>query len=126
MSYDVRPQDSKLVTATHSQLPPTFEPVLEVAEYNDGPRTGVAMFNGEPHAFRSRYEDVDGSDDTLDVFELTPLGGSASGPRLAHATFEVAPDAPQLPAGQLRQLVVSWQVINDLWSNKSLERTREG
>ena len=115
-----------MVTTSCSQPPPPFEPVLEVAEYHDGPRTGVALFHGLPHAFRSRFVDVDGSDNTLDIFELRPVGETDSEPRLAHATFEMAPGAPQLPAGQLRQLVVSWQVIDDLRPNTSFERTREG
>jgi hypothetical protein len=112
-----------VITASHSQQAPSFEPVLEVSEYYDSPRSGVAPFNGMPHEFRSKYVDVDSSDDTTDVFELTPVGGSLSERRLANATFEVAPGAPQLPAGQLRQLVVSWHVIDDLRPIKSLERT---
>ena len=104
----------------------TFEEVLDVAEYFDGPRSGVALYRGVAHSFPSRMSDVYGADDEPDIFELVPVSDANALPRFAHATFEVAPDAPVVPSGQLRKLVVAWQEITDPLSNKSLERTREG
>ena len=85
-----------------------FEDVLEVSEYFDGPRTGVALYLGRPHKFRSLWRDVHGSDDMADVFELTPVDGGTPAPVRMRGTFEVAPDAPIVAAGQLQKLVVSW------------------
>ena len=102
----------------------TFEEVLDVSDYFDGPRSGVALYRGVAHSFRSRMSDVNGADDVRDVFELVPLSDTAASPTFAHATFEVAPDAPIAPRGQLRKLVVAWREITHPLSNKLLERTR--
>ena len=52
---------------THMAVVAPFEDVLEVSEYFDGPRTGVALYLGSPHKFRSLWRDVHGSDDMADV-----------------------------------------------------------
>ena len=92
------------------------EAVLEVSDYFDGPRTGVALFQGVPHRFRSRYLDAseygEGSE-AEDLFELVPIS-SPSAPRvLAHATFHVMPEQPEPPRGVLRKLEVIWRVVNE-------------
>ncbi|MBA8889895.1 hypothetical protein FHW12_004142 [Dokdonella fugitiva] len=51
-----------------------FEAVIELAEYFDGPHRRVALFEGRPHSFESRWLDVYGPEDSTDLFELTPAG----------------------------------------------------
>jgi hypothetical protein len=91
-----------------------YEEVLEVVEYYDGPRRGIALFEGRPHKFESRFTDAySPSDDVLDVFELVPLDrADTTYPVLAHGEFQVAPDAPVEPPGTLRKLVVKWTRCN--------------
>ncbi len=50
----------------------SFEHVYTVTDYYDGPRGGVAEFNGVPHVYRSLFLD---SEDEWDAerFELSPL-----------------------------------------------------
>jgi hypothetical protein len=50
-----------------------FETVYTVEDYYDGPRSGVADFNGQPHFYRSVYLDTDQWDADEDRFELTPI-----------------------------------------------------
>ncbi|MEQ9459994.1 MAG: hypothetical protein RIG82_03445, partial [Phycisphaeraceae bacterium] len=45
--------------------------VHTVIEYYDGPRRGIADFNGKPHFFESDFRDVD--DGERDTFNLYPL-----------------------------------------------------
>jgi hypothetical protein len=90
------------------------EAVLEVSDYYDGPREGVAMLHGVPHRFRSRYLDTRqyrGDIEATDIFELTPLSSPAAPPILAHATFHAVPQQPEPPLGALRKLEVVWQVF---------------
>ena len=89
----------------------TYEEVLVVTEYFAGPRTGVALFEGRPHAFSSTFADVHPADsETRDVFELTPIDEGVGGGEsvLAHGEFDVAPDAAPTYVGELRKLVVRW------------------
>jgi hypothetical protein len=104
---------------------PTYEAVLEVTEYYDGPRQGVALFRGKPYRFRSKWLDIYGTDDTTDTFELTAVGVGEGDPVIATATFEVADDASPVPPGQLRKLVVAWGIVDELRSNSSLEHSRD-
>jgi hypothetical protein len=54
----------------------TFESVHTVNEYYDGPRLGVADFDGRPHVYRSLWLDaVDDDDDCL--FALAPISPEA-------------------------------------------------
>ncbi|MBX5460935.1 MAG: hypothetical protein IRZ28_07575 [Steroidobacteraceae bacterium] len=94
-----------------------FEPVHEVDEYYDGPRGGIASFNGSLYRFRSRYLDATeykGEFASVDVFELIPIGG-ASGrePILATALFRSVADQPASEPGRIRQLEVAWQLASD-------------
>ena len=89
----------------------SYEEVLVVTEYFAGPRSGVALFEGRPHAFSSRFADVHSPDAaTRDVFELTPVddGVVVGQTILAHGEFDVASDAAPAYAGELRNLVVRW------------------
>ena len=89
----------------------SYEEVLVVTEYFAGPRSGVALFEGRPHAFSSTFADVHSPDAAaLDVFELTPFdeGVDVGQTILAHGEFDVAPDAAPTYAGELRNLVVRW------------------
>lgn len=86
-----------------------FEPVCEVDDYYDGPRTGVAEYRGVRHRFRSVVwppgENWDSEDDR---FELVPE--YADGPVvIAHAAFRVRQPVPALPPGVLRPLEVLWR-----------------
>jgi hypothetical protein len=88
----------------------SFEPVHSVADYYDGPRMGVADFQGVRHHFRSLVwppnEHWDSEDDR---FELTPE--ISSGPRvIARGTFRVRQPVPDVPLGVLRPLEVQWTV----------------
>ena len=47
-----------------------FETLYTTTDYYDGPRRGVADFNGQPHFYESCWADIDGEDD---VFLLTPI-----------------------------------------------------
>jgi hypothetical protein len=92
--------------------------VLELNEYYDGPREGIALLAGVPHSFRSRYLDVKeyrNDFESCDIFELLPLEASKPcKPILAHATFRTAPDTSEPTEGHFRQLEVCWRVIDDL------------
>ncbi len=50
-----------------------FERVLTMTDYYDGPRRGIANFNGAPHFYESQFLDQD--DEFDDVFELRPIDG---------------------------------------------------
>ena len=92
-----------------------FEPVLEVSEYYDGPRKGIALFNGRPHSFTSRYLDAtqhQGDFESVDIFELIPLAAPAGArPALANAQFRLVSSQPAQAPGQIRALEVRWQVL---------------
>jgi hypothetical protein len=45
-----------------------FERVYTMTDYYDGPRGGIADFNGRPHVYESRFEDIRGDD--ADIYEL--------------------------------------------------------
>jgi hypothetical protein len=65
-----------------------FEPVLEVVDYYDGPRSGTALFQGAPHFFQSRMLDVferKGDFESVDFFELRRVGSSPGTPYSWHA-----------------------------------------
>ena len=95
-----------------------FEPVFEVSEHYDGPRYGVASFNGVRHRFRSRYLDAteySGDFESVDIFELTPVESSSEQETvLATAEFRSVENQPQLEPGQLRYLEVAWQTVSEL------------
>jgi hypothetical protein len=53
-------------------MDPQFEAVYTVDDYYDGPRSGVADFNGRPHYYRSLYFD-EPLDSEEHQFELSPV-----------------------------------------------------
>jgi hypothetical protein len=48
-----------------------FEKVYTMTDYYDGPRRGIADFNGRPHFYDSEWDEV-GDDDAF-TFALTPV-----------------------------------------------------
>ena len=55
--------------ASSAQHKPGFEEVFTVTDYYDGPRSGVANFNGKPHFYESIFRDNNYSD----IYWLTPV-----------------------------------------------------
>ena len=70
-----------------------FDPVLEITEYYDGPRKGVALLRGKPYRFSSCYYDAveyQGDFESIDIFELVAVGADPHAQALlAHATFRM-------------------------------------
>jgi hypothetical protein len=53
------------------ELKPGYEYVFTVTEYFDGPRKGIANYQGNPHFYECIFDEV--KDDYSGVFQLTPL-----------------------------------------------------
>ena len=88
---------------------PEFEKVIELAGYYDGPREGLANFQGQPHSFKSHMLDVHGADETVDLFDLAPVG--SDGPTIvARAEFRQVGSGP-LPPGEWQ-----WPVLEVRWA----------
>lgn len=49
----------------------TFEPVYTVTDFHDGPRRGVASFEGSPHVYESEWDDE--GDDYAHTFLVSPI-----------------------------------------------------
>lgn len=94
----------------------SFEPVHEVTDYYQGPRTGIADFRGVPHNFCSlNWSLADGADARWDWeddrFTLSPVeGGFGDEPIIAKGKFRVRRKTPKLPPGVIRPLEVRWTV----------------
>jgi hypothetical protein len=56
-----------------------YEPVYTVIEYYDGPRRGIADYQGAPHLYESRWSDIE--TDGPDTFLVMPV---------SHDTFKLA------------------------------------
>src|SRR5436853_6070351 len=52
-----------------------YEPVYTVTEYYDGPRRGIADYQGMPHVYESRWSDID--TDGPDTFLVMPVSQDA-------------------------------------------------
>ena len=59
---------------------PDWERVYTVNDFYDGPRLGVADYNGQPHLYESRWDDSEGrwegekgEEGYLDNFWLSPI-----------------------------------------------------
>jgi hypothetical protein len=52
-------------------LKPGYEYVFTVTEYFDGPRKGIANYQGNPHFYECIFDEA--KDDYSGVFQLTPL-----------------------------------------------------
>jgi hypothetical protein len=93
-----------------------FEPVYEVSEYFDGPRCGVASFNGERYNFRSRLLDATeykNDFESVDIFELTPAGNESEREVvLAVGHFRSLANQPVSGPGTLR-FEVAWQQVSE-------------
>jgi hypothetical protein len=100
-------------------LEDVFEPVLEVVECADGRRKGIALLQGKPHAFTSRFSSATGGCNdarSAELFDLSPVGAPIVGARpiLAYAHFRAVPAHPMQAVGQVRRLEVCWQVIEQV------------
>lgn len=62
-----------------------LQTVYTVEDYYDGPRTGVADYNGQPHYYRSIYLDSPNWNPDEDRFELSPVS-----PEVVSAAVEKA------------------------------------
>jgi hypothetical protein len=94
-----------------------FEAVHTVEDYYDGPRSGVADFEGAPHYYRSIYLDGSRWDADEDRFELSPV------------TPEVVVAACELAAVFGRWDLVLQSIPGFTWSDEEFgalpeERTR--
>jgi hypothetical protein len=49
----------------------TYERVHTVSDYYDGPREGLADYGGEPHRYKSHWNEA--ADDWAETFELSPI-----------------------------------------------------
>ncbi len=56
---------------TLAELQPGYEEVFTVTDYYDGPRKGIANFNGRPHFYECIFDEV--RDEYSDSFRLTPI-----------------------------------------------------
>lgn len=54
-------------------LQPGYERVFTVTDYYDGPRKGIANYNGHPHFYECVFDEA--KDDYSELFRLTPLDG---------------------------------------------------
>ncbi len=48
-----------------------FEPVYTMTDFYDGPRRGIASFQGQPYLYQSRFSDIDS--DSEDTSLLSPV-----------------------------------------------------
>jgi hypothetical protein len=62
---------NRLQTTPTDELRPGYEAVFTVTDYHDGPRKGIANFQGQPHFYECIFDDA--KDDYLESFRLTPL-----------------------------------------------------
>ena len=89
----------------------SLEPVLELHDFYDGPREGIAHFNGIPHHFKSRHIDsveYKGDFESADIFVLTSTSETChSESFLALAAF--VPASPDVAPGGYQ---VAWQVVD--------------
>jgi hypothetical protein len=53
------------------ELEPDYEEVFTVANYYDGPRSGIANYNGAPHFYECIFDEQ--ADDYTELFQLTPI-----------------------------------------------------
>jgi hypothetical protein len=56
-----------------SEVNDSFQTVHTMDDYYDGPRSGVADFDGQPHYYRAVYWDTPQWDPDDDRFELSPI-----------------------------------------------------
>lgn len=56
---------------TSEELKPGFEQVFTVTDYYDGPRQGVANFNGQPHFYDCIFSETE--DGYSSLYRLTPI-----------------------------------------------------
>jgi len=59
---------------TSSDLKLGYERVFTVTDYFDGPRQGIANFQGQPHFYECIFDEV--VDEYSDSYQLTPINGA--------------------------------------------------
>jgi hypothetical protein len=85
--------------------------VIELMEYHDGPRTGIATYAGRAHRFQSQMVDIFGPGDAEDIFLLTRLDDPTVAAISMYAEFEVAPNSPQAGPGVWPKFKVRWRPV---------------
>ena len=86
-----------------------YEQVIELTDFYDSPRSGVALVHGKPHHFKSRMLDFNGPEDIEDLFDLMPLGETVP-VLVAKAEFRRAADC-QAGIGEWAKLEVRWTQV---------------
>ena len=89
-----------------------FEPVVQVDDYYDGVRSGVAIICGERYQFLSRYLDATeyrGDFESVDIFEIRSLE-RPDAPALM-ATVEFRASGEHSVVGEVRPMEAKWEII---------------
>ncbi len=97
-----------------------YEPVYEVVDYYDGPRSGFADYRGKPHWFCAlgwvsppeegeTERDLSGFDPRDDRFFLVPVTAPNGNRCFARGTFRPRQAGPDSAPGLIRPLEVLWQ-----------------
>jgi hypothetical protein len=63
--------DDKVQPGQGSPLDPDYERVHTMTDYYDGPRRGIADFNGRPHLYESEWDDL--KDEYASTFRVSPV-----------------------------------------------------
>jgi hypothetical protein len=85
-----------------------FEHVLEVTDYYEEIREGIALFRGTPHHFRSTGWLLGDPDEGQ--YELRPVGREDAPPIIARADFRRSASAPD-PCPPPVPLEVQWTLV---------------
>jgi hypothetical protein len=86
-----------------------FEHVLQVTDYYDGIREGIALFRGTPHHFRSTGWLAGDPDEGH--FELRPLEQPAASLILARGEFRRSSSAPDPQCPPIVPQEVQWTPV---------------
>jgi hypothetical protein len=106
-----------------------YEPVHEIVDYYDGPRSGYADYRGEPHWFcalgwvsppedEEVEWDLSGFNPRDDRFYLVPVTAPNGSRIFATGTFRPCQSGTEVPPGSLRPLEVLWQPYGCLFVAK--------
>jgi len=94
--------------------PVAFEPVVQVDDFYDGVRSGVAIIRGERCKFMSRRLDATeyrGDLESVDIFEIQSLERPGAPALLATVEFRETGERPGM--GQLPLMEAKWEIIGE-------------